>query len=595
MCSCVVVVLRQDVRSLTLPGTYQEKIGELDTSLRRFSRLKQLDLSRNSITSLEGIEHLKLLENLNLYYNNIENLKELHRLRHNQSLTELDLRLNPVTRNEPDYRLFLIHMLPSLRKLDDRSVRDSERKAALVHFATDQAAEFHDRQPTAPPQPDKHPNVRAEFVKNFTPKTGALDDDDVALLDLIARTGGDLSKPRPITGSAATTAEAENYSTEQILDLERKETAHIKQVHSPPSKDGPQEQVPLDDEPEDQVVAALQKKYPNIPKVAPSPKKDYVTEDPNLKFQDEIEAYTAYKTQGNFTPHPDPASEESGPKTIKVQRKSSHPKPPMPFQQLPVSNGGTNQFNGFDQASDFRLPKKDHEDFLFKLCDLCDKYWNGSKSLHKNQKFKSLAYMLIEEMLQDSVTFHDDELENAQQRMARLAQDNVRLREQKKREMFNESRELQDTLSNARKDVEMMKGKLQKAFEDNRVLSSKLRRFESGSPSLCKAAESMTTSSDELARQNELLHHEIEVLKIRLKQFNQMQELSAMLQESHKSLVSTNEHLLKELDDSRERHQNEIEQMTWSYDQLKKTVSYLPNSTTENSSEFHNGHMNGEA
>jgi hypothetical protein len=43
----------------------------------------------------------------------------------------------------------------------------------------------------------------------------ALDDDDVALLDLIARTGGDLSKPRPITGSAATTAEAENYSTER--------------------------------------------------------------------------------------------------------------------------------------------------------------------------------------------------------------------------------------------------------------------------------------------------------------------------------------------------------------------------------------------
>jgi hypothetical protein len=61
--------------------------------------------------------------------------------------------------------------------------------------------------------------------------------------------------------------------------------------------------------------------------------------------------------------------------------------------------------------------------------------------------------MLIEEMLQDSIAFHDDELENAQQKMARLAQDNVRLREQKKREMFNENRELQDTLSNARKDV----------------------------------------------------------------------------------------------------------------------------------------------
>lgn len=30
---------------------------------------------------------------------------------------ELDLRLNPVTKNEPDYRLFLVHMLVYLRKL----------------------------------------------------------------------------------------------------------------------------------------------------------------------------------------------------------------------------------------------------------------------------------------------------------------------------------------------------------------------------------------------------------------------------------------------------------------------------------------------
>ena len=51
------------------------------------------------------------------YYNNISSLEELHRLRHNTRLQELDLRLNPVARNEPDYRLFLIHMLPNLRRL----------------------------------------------------------------------------------------------------------------------------------------------------------------------------------------------------------------------------------------------------------------------------------------------------------------------------------------------------------------------------------------------------------------------------------------------------------------------------------------------
>lgn len=30
---------------------------------------------------------------------------------------ELDLRLNPVTKNEPDYRLFIVHTLPNLRRL----------------------------------------------------------------------------------------------------------------------------------------------------------------------------------------------------------------------------------------------------------------------------------------------------------------------------------------------------------------------------------------------------------------------------------------------------------------------------------------------
>lgn len=40
----------------------------------------------------------------------------------------------------------------------------------------------------------------------------ALDDDDVAVLDLIARSGGDLSRPRPITGSSAREDQAQEYS-----------------------------------------------------------------------------------------------------------------------------------------------------------------------------------------------------------------------------------------------------------------------------------------------------------------------------------------------------------------------------------------------
>ena len=39
-----------------------------------------------------------------------------------------------------------------------------------------------------------------------------LDDDDVELLDLIARTGGDLRHPRPLTGSSAKDPSSHDYS-----------------------------------------------------------------------------------------------------------------------------------------------------------------------------------------------------------------------------------------------------------------------------------------------------------------------------------------------------------------------------------------------
>ena len=44
------------------------------------------------------------------------------------------LELILVTKNEPDYRLFLVHILHTLEKLDDRPVRDNEKQTAKIHF-----------------------------------------------------------------------------------------------------------------------------------------------------------------------------------------------------------------------------------------------------------------------------------------------------------------------------------------------------------------------------------------------------------------------------------------------------------------------------
>jgi len=80
-------------------------------------RLETLDASRNSLTSLAGLEHLPRLRVLNLYFNRIEQLAELLRLRVVAvTLRVLDLRLNPVTRLEgyrrcvPQLSFSLLHL-----------------------------------------------------------------------------------------------------------------------------------------------------------------------------------------------------------------------------------------------------------------------------------------------------------------------------------------------------------------------------------------------------------------------------------------------------------------------------------------------------
>ncbi|CAH8289928.1 unnamed protein product, partial [Heterobilharzia americana] len=127
----------EDIKTLILQGNYEEKINSLGSALLHFSRLKILDLSRNVLKSIRGIEHIKTLEVLNLYYNCIEEINELRVLAFNQNIRDLDLRLNPVSRLNSDYRLYLTYILPKLKTLDCRMLRDAERKAAISFFGAD--------------------------------------------------------------------------------------------------------------------------------------------------------------------------------------------------------------------------------------------------------------------------------------------------------------------------------------------------------------------------------------------------------------------------------------------------------------------------
>ena len=81
-----------DLRPWVAPGEGEEA---------PLARLETLDASRNALRGVEGIHHLPRLRVLNLYFNRIEQLAELLRLRVvAPTLSVLDLRLNPVTRLE---------------------------------------------------------------------------------------------------------------------------------------------------------------------------------------------------------------------------------------------------------------------------------------------------------------------------------------------------------------------------------------------------------------------------------------------------------------------------------------------------------------
>ncbi|KAL8613869.1 hypothetical protein ACOMHN_032859 [Nucella lapillus] len=631
----------EEVKSLSLPGTYHEKIISLGTALRKFSRLKSLDLSRNALESLEGLENLGLLEKLNLYYNNISSMDELQRLKHTSHLKELDLRLNPVTRSEPDYRLYLIHMLPSLQKLDDRGVRDRERQAALIHFSSSQASEMTQQPPKKEP-PSKTPHPRVELTARLG-RPVAVDSDDVALLDLVALKDGDLGRRRPLTGSSAKEPAMEEYSLEMLKSLSSQDdTATRNRVGDlpPPGKKRPSSLPPPRND--NDALSAHKDKYPNIPSLPVPEVSHRKRNDPNLQYQDELEAYTKYKSRGFFTPHPAAGEEdrerESNPaerggyppadeyglerERERARRRdrerrrenpddggdgASRPRhrthsAPTDVETFPTEQGLPDPSRNAHQSlrpsssrydADWVQGRLDDQPsskhYLFRLLDLVDRYWNGSKSLHQHAKFLGMALDSMEEWQggkESTLAGMHEDVRGLKQRVQRLQEENSTLREQQQSlrrgdpDTTSASEvQLKGTLKQARSDVNHLRDELQHYVRENARLQRKMEQQQESAAS-CNVSGAASSSNplhlDDLQRQNEALSREIEGLRIRLKQYAQMQELASMLQESHKSLIQANDHLRKENDREKHRHRQEVEQMHWSYDQLKKTIPYLP-------------------
>ena len=117
-----------EVMTLTISGHWQQ-VSSLGHSLHLCTSLVDLDLSRNGLTTMDGLQTLRRLKRLNIYYNVVGRLNELDKLRALSELEVLDLRLNPVT-HAGRHRMHALAVVPSIRLLDGREVTGAERARA---------------------------------------------------------------------------------------------------------------------------------------------------------------------------------------------------------------------------------------------------------------------------------------------------------------------------------------------------------------------------------------------------------------------------------------------------------------------------------
>ncbi|XP_060985378.1 centrosomal protein of 72 kDa isoform X5 [Dama dama] len=587
VCSCyrtihIIDFILTELRSLSIPGTYQEKITHLGNSLMNLTGLKSLDLSRNSLVSLEqGIECLTALESLNLYYNRISSLAEVFRLHSLAALSDVDLRLNPVVKSESDYRLFVVHMLPGLQQLDDRPVRESERRASRLHFGSEESLDSKQSFPSVFREERPH-HSRVKCTDPSAKKCLVMDADDEAVLNLIAECEWDLSNPPGSMSSSQKESEASLQSSQaesrhrlspqsaqhQFGDAlwkgpERRRSSSRAGCVEPRLQDQrcgeppPQHFAPDSTETEGS-GASSQKSSVSTQKMLnplPAPEKYRKRRMPGGRFQVPMDEACLSSLEGSLSVSRRSGSEGWG------QAASSLSATPGPETPRPPSAS--------EKATLEML-------LLEALLDLVDMHWNGRGSLHSSEVFLAQARHILSSVqefttTQDTSTTVNEEISSLTLENKSLHSRLAELQHQYGMKMTEVVLELSDT----RKQMDYLRQHLDRSLEESSSLKSLLFSMKKDVRT-ADAPSALNLQISGLQASVKRLSGELVELKQHLEHYDKIQELTQMLQESHSSLVSTNARLLQELDQMRAQHQAEVEQLHWSYKELKKTLALFP-------------------
>lgn len=477
---------------------------------------------------------MKILERLNLYYNHIPSTEEVKVLCKLPALKELDLRLNPFTRSEPHYRLYLVYMMSSLRKLDDCPVRDTERKVAIMQFPSDCVLQ----QSSLPLNLETEPrsrNQRLTSVERLTKRLCDMDVPDDIVLNLVTK-----SNTLSLSGSIQEIMESQH-------DLKQKTEERTSKT--------------ISDNTSSQEMGKSILRFN---------KTKYVTEKPRVSFGPTVEKKLRSVTgrhkehakqmrlqaKGHFTPNPSENHPSHSSPLHNIQPPSpsssalhlSDPSNPI-LHPARISYSGINKTPGGAALLPQKTVKHKRGSYrkpLEMLLNLVDKHWAGERSLQQNNNFLSQAVQILS-MMEDHLSAQKAEVTTSRREVADLRQ-GAELREEEHRA---EVLALSSQVNETHVAVGNLQEQLRVVLEENVGLQKQLIKLEQQYlKSLMKV--SPIAQIKEAQAEVEELRRAIEGLREKVQEAENVKELTNMLQESHRSLVVTNERLLGELNGSLE-------------------------------------------
>ncbi|XP_049563845.1 LOW QUALITY PROTEIN: centrosomal protein of 72 kDa [Orcinus orca] len=630
-----------ELRSLSIPGTYQEKITHLGNSLMNLTGLKPLDLSRNSLVSLEGMEYLVALERLSVYHIRISSLEEVFRLHCLTELAEVDFRLHPVVESKADYRLFVVRMLPRLRRLDDRPVRESERRASRLHLASEESLDSKQSFPAVfrversdyllGRQLHVTASLRSQVSCPLGQEVLVMDADDEAALNLIAECGWGLSSPPGSTSSSQQEQEASfQRSKSQYGLLCWPLVARLScavwvwaRVEALGWRWGTEEhrlQVKM-------TVVSVRSGHEHLlgtpwtprtpPWLSPSFSEDKFIDAKGVKSL--LPARKAQEAQGAWRDAPGPCGpgvsellgggpelgpcsrsaawgpEQQSPHSVRelsqvlAQSRPESPRAvvdgassPLSLAQLEMET--FSKFGARVKTTQQTVCPKLHlavppgkkATLEVVLLDLVGRHCSGCSPLHGSEVFLAQARHILSSVqeftaTQDSSTTVSEEISSLTMENKSLQSRLAELQQQYSVKMSEVVSELSDT----RKEMDHLRQHLGRTLEESSSLKSLLFSVKKEVRN-ADAPSTLNLQITGFQTSVKRLSGEIVELKQRLEHYDRIQELAQMLQESRRYLVSTNEHLLRELGQVRAQHEAEVEPLHWSHRELKKTAALRP-------------------